>query len=334
MSIVFIRFPAPPGDAHPGDALQRAPLLERLLARADGCTEVADWRLEAYRVLADGSEAAPAVGPAALHAALRFGAGASASRSATAYVATPVHCVAAMTNVRLPPGGVLRLESAEAAELADDFNRVFAAGAQRLIAAPDGSLSCVFESGVMATGADPLSVVGHDIHGFLPSGPGGASVRRLMCEIEMWLFEHRVNQRRAAAGALSITGLWIWGGGPTVARLPSLRGWMLGADPFFAAWPALAAAGLAAAPGFAAAPRLIAASGLAGGSGVIVAPDLPGSAAWNEAQVAWLLPVLASLRSGRIARLELCAGQRRYSLSARWRWRLWRRSRPWWEFFE
>jgi len=316
VSIVFIRFPAPPGDAHPGDALQRAPLLERLLARADGCTDVADWRLEAYRVLADGSEAAPAVGPAALHVALGHGAGASASRSATAYVATPVHCVAAMTNVRLPPGGVLRLESAEAAELADDFNRVFAAGAQRLIAAPDGSLCCVFESGVMATGADPLSVVGHDIHGFLPSGPGGASVRRLMCEIEMWLFEHRVNQRRAAAGALPITGLWIWGGGPTVSRLPSLRGWMLGADPFFAAWPALAA------------------PGLTGNAGVIVVADLPGSASWHAAQVAWLLPALASLRSGRIARLELCAGQRRYSLSARWRWRFWRRARPWWEFFE
>ena len=322
MSIVFIRFPAPPGDAHPGDALQRAALLERLLARADACTDVTDWRLEAYRVLAGDSEAAPAVGPAALHAALRFGAGASAFRSARAYMATPVHCVAAMTNVRLPPGGVLRLESAEAAELADDFNRVFAAGAQRLIAAPDESLCCVFEPGIVATGADPLSVVGHDIHGFLPSGPDGASMRRLMCEIEMWLFEHRVNQRRAAAGALPVTGLWIWGGGPTVSRLPSLRGWMLGADPFFAAWPALAASGLAAAPG------------RAGDPGLIVIADLPGSAAWREAQVAWLLPALASLRSGRIARLELCAGQRRYSLSARWRWRFWRRSRPWWEFFE
>jgi hypothetical protein len=91
---------------------------------------------------------------------------------------------------------------------------------------------------------------------------------------------------------------------------------MLGADPFFAAWPALAAAGLT------------------GNAGVIVVADLPGSAAWQEAQVAWLLPALASLRSGRIARLELCAGQRRYSLSARWRWRFWRRPRPWWEFFE
>jgi len=322
VSTVFIRFPAPPGDAHPGDALQRAPLLERLLARADAWARVADWRQEAYRVLADGAEAAPAVGSAALHAALGHGAGASASPCATAYLATPVHCVAAMTNVRLPPGGVLRLECAEAAELADDFNRVFADGAQRLIAAPDGSLCCVFEREVVAAGADPLSVVGHDIHGFLPSGPDGASVRRLMCEIEMWLFEHRVNQRRAAAGALPVTGLWIWGGGPIVSRLPRLRGWMLGADPFFAAWPALAAPGLAAAPA------------LAGDSGVIVVADLPGSAAWREAQVACLLPALASLRSGRIAALELCAGQRRYRLSARWRWRWWRRSRPWWEFFE
>ncbi|HMD74759.1 MAG TPA: hypothetical protein VKG05_12930, partial [Steroidobacteraceae bacterium] len=66
---------------------------------------------------------------------------------------------------------------------------------------------------------------------------------------------------------------------------------------------------------------------------VIMVADLPGSDAWRAAEVSWIVPALDSLRTRRIESLELSAGGRRYRLTARWRWRLWRRSRPWWEFF-
>jgi len=326
LSTVFVRFPAPQGDWHENReldeaALQRSPLLERLLTRADRA-DVEDWRLAAYRVLAQGSEDPPAVGAAALHAALGTGAagGAGVNSATSAFVATPVHCVATMTSVRLPPGGLLRLEGAEAALLATDFNRVFADGGQRLVAAPDGSVCCVFDRPVDATSADPVGVVGSDIHGFLPSGPDGPMLRGFMSEIEMWLFEHPVNQRRATLGTPPITGLWLWGGGPTLSRLPTLRGSIVGTDPLFGAWPELAVP-----------PRF-------GGdrepvSVVIMVADLPGSDAWRAAEVSWIVPALDSLRTRRIESLELSAGGRRYRLTARWRWRLWRRSRPWWEFF-
>jgi hypothetical protein len=325
LATVFIRFPAPPGDWHESResdeaVLQRSPLLERLLTRAESA-EIDDWRFAAYRVLAEGPEDPPAVGAAALYAALGTGAagGAAAPTGVCAFVATPVHCVATMTSVRLPAGGILRLEAAEAAELAADFNRVFVDGGQRLVAAPDGSISCVFDRAVDATSADPVGIAGNDIHGFLPSGPDGPVLRRLISEIEMWLFEHPLNRRRATAGAPPITGLWLWGGGPTLSSLPKLRGSIVGTDPLFGAWPELA---LPSRP-----------AGDRADSAVVLIADLPGSDAWREAEASWIVPALESLRARRIERLDLSAGSRRYRLTARWRWRLWRRSRPWWEFF-
>ncbi len=323
--MVFIRFPLPPADwagsADRGaDALHRSPLLERLLARADvGPDE--DWRASAFRLLAPGAEAPPAVGAAALHAALGSDAAAEAGDSPrTAFVATPLHCVATMTSVHLPPGGVLQLAPAEAAQIAADFKRRFADAQERLIAAPDGSLCCVFDRAVAANSVDPAAMIGSDIHGFLPAGPDGPALRRFMSEIEMWLFEHPLNQRRAAAGALPITGLWLWGGGPTIARLPALRGSVAGADPLFAAWPELAARSGAVGAG-------------KSGAAVVVVADPPGTDAWSSVERQWILPSIESLRSARIARIELSAGGRRFRLTSRGLWRMWRRARPWWEYF-
>jgi hypothetical protein len=323
--MVFIRFPAPPADwveraARGADALQRSPLLERLLARADALSD-ADWRGSAFRVLAQGSDAVPAVGAAALLAAQGAEAAAGAGGCAqTAFVASALHCVATMTSVHLPPGGVLQLAPAEAAELAADFERRFAGAQERLIAAPDGSLCCLIDRAVAASGVDPAAIAGSDIHDFLPAGPDGPQLRRFMSEIEMWLFEHPLNLRRAAAGALPITGLWLWGGGPPIAGLPALRGSIAGTDPLFAAWPALAAPAGAG-------------RGRAGGAAVVVVADLPGTPAWSGAERQWILPSLEALRSGGLEELDLSAGGRRFRLTSGRLWRWWRRARPWWEYF-
>jgi hypothetical protein len=136
-----------------------------------------------------------------------------------------------------------------------------------------------------------------------------------MSEIEMWLHEHALNAQRTARGELPISGLWLWGGGSTLAELAPLPIWIGGRDPLFSAWSTR--------------PVLQASTG----SGIVVLDAAPGSAAWPDAEALWLLPALRDLALGQIAALELSAGARRYSLSARWRWRWWRRSRPWWESF-
>jgi hypothetical protein len=158
--------------------------------------------------------------------------------------------------------------------------------------------------------------VDKDIGEFLPTGSDAARLRRLMSEIEMWLFEHSVNRMRAARRAAAVSGLWLWGGGATLSQLPQLVGWTAGHDVLFGAFPARTDY-----------PR-------AAGSGVVVLEQTPGAEDWPEAESRWLRPTLADLGAGRIEEARLSAGERCFSVSARWRRRFWRRTRPWWESFD
>lgn len=312
--MVYVRFPLAGlhGDGHDGEngqGRQRAALLERLLARADSRSAVVDWRLDATRCVTGAADVPPAPGAAALFA--------HAGRVAAPWVsvATPVSYVAGMTTVRLAPDGCLRLSGAEAHELAADFNKVFVAGGQRLLAAEDGSLFCSFDAWLNVATRDPVTILGAEIGNALPAGPDGARLRGLMSEIEMWLYEHALNAQRSARGELPISGLWLWGGGATLAELAPLPAWLAGRDPLFSAWSTRRVS----------APEA--------GSGIAVLAATPGGEAWSDAEARWLAPALGALAEGRIASLELSAGAWRYSLTARWQWRWWRRSRPWWESF-
>jgi hypothetical protein len=303
LSTVYIRFAA-----RPPPTLVRAPLLERLLARADAEACEADWRAQAFRVIAPQAPM-PAIATAALrrHAQDPIG--------VWALVASPVHLVAGMSSVSMPADGILDLEAAEVELLVADFNRVFEGAGVRLIRGATAPLLCLFDAPLCATTTDPEQVLGEDIGEFLPRGADSARLRRLMSEIEMWLFRHVVNERRRARAAPVISGLWLWGGGASDSSLPAVQGWAVGGDPLFAAF-----AGPAHLTGSA-------------GSGVAVITDWPGSAGWRHAEQNWLAPAAGELRSGRLRRLDLSAGRRCFSVSARGMLRFWRRPRPWWESF-
>jgi hypothetical protein len=231
-------------------------------------------------------------------------------------VATPVHLSAGMTQVTFPTDGVLQLEPAEAAALAADFTDVFDGAGVRLLTAPAGALLCVFDRALDVVTHDPEAAVGQDVFGFQPSGSDAPQLRRLASEIEMWLFDHAVNRRRTERGLLAITGLWFWGGGPLGARVLALPIWAAGQDVFFAA--------------FGDAAELAGQSG----SGVVVANQCPGSAAWPEIERRWLQPAVAELRAGRLEQIHVSAGWRRFTITRGLSLRFWRRARPWWDYFE
>ncbi len=286
----------------------RAPLLERLLARADAEACEADWRARAFQVIAPQAQI-PAVATAA-----------SLGRApepigAWALVASAVHLVAGMRSVSMPADGILDLEPAEADLLVADFNRVFEGAGARLARGRTAALLCLFDAPLCATTTDPEELLGQDIGEFLPRGADSACLRRLMSEIEMWLFAHIVNERRRARAAPVISGLWLWGGGASDCSLPIAYGWAVGGDPLFAAF-----AGPANFTG-------------AAGGGVVVITDWPGSVGWRDAEQNWLAPAAGELRSGRLKRLDLSAGRSCFSVSARGMRRFWRRPRPWWESF-
>jgi hypothetical protein len=283
--------------------------LERLLARADSSAAEADWRAAAFK-LVSAETAMPAIAAVAQYADL------GRVDYPAVFMATPVHYVAAMSSVQLPADGLLQLDPREAGALAEEFNRLWQDAGVHLLAGRSGALYCAFDEPVRAQTQDPRRVVGRDMVEFLPTGSGAPRLRRTMSEIEMWLFEHAVNRMRAAGKATAVSGLWLWGGGEALAQLPQLSGWTAGRDELFAAFPAHRQY-----------PR-------GAGSGVVVLEQTPGGADWPEAETRWLRPMLADLSAGRIEAARLSAGERCYSLSARWRWRFWRRAKPWWESFD
>jgi hypothetical protein len=309
LSTLYFRIgaPAPP-------VRERAPMLEQLLARADAPLRVTDWRADAFRIIAP-QQRVPAVATAALRAS------SAALPGAWVFVATPVHWLAGMSSVSLAPDGILALGPAEADALAGDFNRRFGGAGARLQVGREGELLCVFDAPLRAETSAPEELLHHDVWSCMPRGPDSARVRRLMSEIELFLFDHALNESRRRREALAVSALWLWGGGDADEQLPAVHGWTAGNDPLFAAFAAQAHYPARVGPC------------LSAGSGVVVIAEWPGSPAWREAEERWLAPAVVELRSARVQRLDLSAGDRCFSVSPRGTWRFWRRPRPWWESF-
>ncbi|HEY5068695.1 MAG TPA: hypothetical protein VII37_02875 [Candidatus Acidoferrum sp.] len=291
-----------------GTARRRAPLLEQLLARADDWAPVADWRADAFRVIAPQAACMPAVAAAALCADR------GVVDAAWVCVATPVHYVAEMTSVRLPADGMLSLTPAGAETLASDFNRVWQGSGIRMTAARSAQLFCIFDRAFEVLTRDPEDVLDRHIEEFLPIGEDSARLRQLISETEMWLFEHEANRVRTELGLPAINGLWFWGGGAPIASLPTVQGWAAGDDLFFSAFSV---------------PRNEEFQ-----CGVVVAGCVPGSDQWHEVESRWLHPAMIKLRARKIQRLQVSAADRCFTLTVRGLRRFWRRRKPWWESFE
>jgi hypothetical protein len=285
----------------------RVPSLERVLARADAPTDAADWRAQAFRLIAAEGVPAPSVASAALAP--------NAGRAPSSWVlmATPVHMLAGLTSVSLASDGILELEPAEADALAADFGQVFGAGEVSLERGRDALLLCRFDAPLRVTTSAPEEAAGHDIWAHLPRGGDAPRLQRLSSEIEMWLFDHAVNRRRRAAQRPVITGLWLWGAGAADAEPPAVLGWTAGEDALFGSF-----ARAARYPG-------------AATSGVVAVPDWPGTPAWRDVEEHWLDPALADLSAGRLESIALSAQRRCVWVNARALRRFWRRARPWWE---
>jgi hypothetical protein len=301
-----------------GTAHRRVPLLEKLLARADEWAPVADWRAEAFRVIAPQAVGMPAVAAAVL-CADRAAVDTGAVSAAWVCVATPVRYVAEMTSVRLPGDGMLSLTPAGAETLAADFNRVWKGSGIRMTASVSmglrtAQLFCIFDRAFEVVTRDPEDVLDRHIEEFLPTGADAPRLRQLISETEMWLFEHEANRVRSELGLPTINGLWFWGGGAPIASLPTVQGWTAGDDLFFNAFNGERTQEF---PG-----------------GVVAAACIPGSDQWCEVESRWLRPALEQLRARRIQQLQISAADRCFTLTARGLRRFWRRSKPWWESFE
>lgn len=308
MSSQYFRFVAR------GSSRRRVPLLEQLIARADDCVPVADWRADAFRVIAP-----QGVWPAVAAAALCADRGAVSA--AWVCAATPVRYEAEMSSVRMPADGILSLTPAAAETLASDFNRIWKGSGIQMTSARSAQLFCTFDRALDVITRDPEQVLERHIEEYLPAGADAPPLKQLISETEMWLFEHEVNRARKELNLPAINGLWFWGGGEPVATLANPQGWTAGDDVFFNACSV---------------PRdeNSAPQDEKLQSGVVALGCVPGSDQWLEVESRWLHPAVDELRARRISRLQICAAERCFTVTARGLRRFWRGKKPWWESFE
>jgi hypothetical protein len=293
--------------------------------------------------LASATPAAVAAAPSASRA--RHASPPDASREAgSVWIADPLHLAASLTSVHLSAQGLLRLDASAQAELCQAFDDAFADVGYRLTAARAGRF---LASGRELAGeihtTDPARCLGATLSEALPRGSGAGALRRLGTEIEMWLHEHPINARRAAAGRVPISTLWLWGGG---APLPvhiarSAAGSSPPAVAVFSddvyveglshllgvrcrpAVASVAALDARAEPRAVATLELFSPGALQGEAGPAVTPLRSLELLDRE----WLVPALDHLARGALAQCTLIANDRCVSLVSRDLWRLWRRPR-------
>ena len=160
------------------------------------------------------------------------------SPAGTAWLATPVHMIAGLTNLHLDRRGLLRLPPEDLASFAEEFNLTFGDSDLHLESLPNGEFLLrgpAAWSAVVTT--EPARAIVTGIESSLARGNAANALKRLGAELEMWLHSHPVNDARGRRGQLPVSTLWLWGGGTLESlKLSSAPPTDLacGADPFLA----------------------------------------------------------------------------------------------------
>jgi len=231
--------------------------------------------------------------------------------------ADPAHVRADLATVRLLAVGGFGLAEAERDALARALRPMFGdLGFDFSAPHADRWYLRFAEDAPLPEFAPPERVLGADLGLHLPGGAQSDRFRRLLNECQMLLHGHPVNVQRAAEGRATVNSLWFWGAGVLPKRVHSSVRHVLSADPQVQALARLAGAKPVQSDGWA-------------GTGAIedllidLVPIRDEAAIWR----AWLAPAMQALDQGSVDELRLLLPDGRgYSLAARHRWRLWRRS--------
>jgi hypothetical protein len=277
-----------------------------------------DWR---DWLLAVDAEAAAAFGRWPAGPCLAAASGVAVGSAPAWAVAQPVHLVAGLDHVRLGSLADAMPSDDEAASLAATLRSHFAGDLLDLVAYRDHAWLVRCAEVIESDTHDPGSLVGRDIHDYLPAGRDGARLRSRMNEIQMLLHEHPVNERRAGTRAAAINALWLWGFGrldAPPARLAAAGRWLLRTDDLWLRtfWQAHGGAdGPLATPGSDERDTLVA----------IAQPPAAGPAEALGEIESKLFAHLRPLQQGTLRSVHLHDGARVHVVDRGSRWRLWRR---------
>jgi hypothetical protein len=237
-------------------------------------------------------------------------------------LAQPVHLSAGLDHLRLAPLRALALADDDMRELGATLHAHFDATDFAVTGVVDGAWLLRFPGAIDCTAHPPDAVVGHDVHGYMPTGRDGARIRSRGNEIQMLLHDHPVNRRRERTSLLPVNGGWLWGFGVVPAPAVALEAsaWELRvADPWLRAlWRGRD--GRSAPPAWPLATIECS---------TLLALDEPPSPTAAESLLLLerevLRPLATGLRAGSIARVDLLLGDTEWLVRAVDRWRFWRR---------
>jgi hypothetical protein len=133
------------------------------------------------------------------------------------WVATPVHLIAGLTSLHLDRRSILRLSATDCENFANDFNHTFAGSDLLLKPLPSGDFLLHGPATLIGSTTEPARALVADLEASLPKGPDAKPLKRLGVELEMWLHATPLNETRQRRGELTVSTLWLWGGGPHVA---------------------------------------------------------------------------------------------------------------------
>ncbi len=307
------------------ETLPALPALSAMLARARRLPVAADWRAGVLSALRGsiGAEAIPAAVVAARALPILPVGGALC-------FAEPLHVVAGISRVHLPPGGRLQLQSVEAGAWVEAFNREFGGPDLHLHVVTGGwLLAAPFAQS--ARDPAPETLIGQPLARISARDDSERALRRLGAEAEMWLAAHPLNRQREARQLPPFNNLWFWGGARVMELAPFARpprAVLVAGEPD--AW----LAGLAA---HCAVPldKVAGWQGAAAASDtLLVLPSPPQGASaqhWQKLETQWFEPAARALREAGLTALRLQIGGSAWLLPDRSPLRWLRRTRPWYE---
>jgi hypothetical protein len=243
--------------------------------------------------------------------------------------ADPVHLLLQRDTFAVAEGVRFDLTAGQVSEIVESLNSHFAADGMRFFAPHPSRWYLRLEHAPRLQTIPLAEAAGHDMQPLMPGGPDALQWHRCLNEIQMLLHAHPVNQALEQQGRLPVNSLWLWGGGELSQST---------ANPGTTVW--------------ANDPLTV---GLVKSQGVEPNPLPPTATDWLEQhqlyenhlivldsldisdmqhrlsmlEKDWFAPMLAALRAGRLARLDLhLAGTqavRTFSVTRNDLYKFWRR---------
>lgn len=134
--------------------------------------------------------------------------------------ADPVNLQEEQSYLTMSYPSVLNLDLKDAQALADSINQHFVDDGWYVEVMDNCRWYLRLDKDPQIRTSPAWRVMGRDVFNLMPVGENSSQWHSWLMELQMLLFSHPVNEKRAEQGLAAVNGLWLWGGG----KLPELPG--------------------------------------------------------------------------------------------------------------